>query len=128
MLAKTPIEDTYLSAEQLGIREDEREALIAVRNDLASGRIRKSAFDMSTTGEMSCGTVACIGGHMGMRLGIFGRQLTDFVGNHLPLKHLFYPYNNVHSGQTRAQAVRAIDAWLTGAGDRCWHIALKSEG
>lgn len=124
MIARTLIEDTYLSAKQLGIREDEREALIAVRNDLDDGRISEMKFDMMSP----CGSCCCIGGHVATKLGLIQIiYVYDQESLVRPLYCLFFPDSGASWNATSDQAVRAIDSWLTGAGDRCWHVALESE-
>lgn len=56
-------------------KERLRDALEIVRDDLRSGAIRASNFDMCTTVmHTECGTVACIGGHVALLLGMDANQ------------------------------------------------------
>jgi hypothetical protein len=88
MLAKTP-----LTAAQHGVTEEELQALLWVRNALATGLIkdRRGAdahkrFDMATSCSEggTCGTVACIGGWMGMHMGLGERGSQNYVNKHSP--------------------------------------------
>lgn len=138
MLAKTPITDTYLTAAELGITEAEREALIWVREELASGRIKhetlnvagdrytpKTAFNMNRD---ECGSAVCICGWMRVRL---GRYIpVGFSGENKTFAALFLPRSAYAFGidwddLTPAQAVRAIDFWATGHQADCWALALS---
>lgn len=138
MLAITPIKEIYLTAVELGIRDDEREALIWVRGELAEGRLVyvqdinainvECAFNMEAFGS-GCGTPACIGGWVAVKI---KQNQEDYVFKvrSAALRPLYWPWSidADWTELTPAQAVRAIDAFLTGAGDRCWHVALEAEG
>lgn len=121
MLAITPIHETYQTAAELGIREDEREALIWVRGELAYSGL---PLDMGAP----CGTTCCIGGHVAARLGVDQRRYVVYDAHSSSLLDLFYgPWYIVRDVRDPKKAVRAIDAFMTGAQSRCWHIALEAE-
>lgn len=127
-----------LSAEQLGISENEYEALLWVRNELATGRLkhmetsyegvygsgiygsgislkglspssRKQGFNMS---EWRCGTTCCIGGWMEYRM---DHRIDEEI---MPdnLLNVFYPdigaCVSFYDAITPAQAVAAIDNYF----------------
>lgn len=117
--------EARLSTKALGLTEAELAALIEVRNDLATGRIKAPNFCMSSACyREGCGTVACIGGWMGLKLGMDERKARDFVDNPR-LEKLFYPYGIMSWGQiTPSQAVRAIDNFLA-TGDPNWSQACQ---
>lgn len=139
MLAITPKTMVYLSAAELGISDRERAGLIEVRDDLASGRVKHApVLELSTAeyegepdacffnmgewdGTSECGTAHCIGGFMRAR-GCF--KYTEYSDS---LQSLFYPTKGYLFDLTVDQAVRAIDHFLSGAGDECWPLALSDE-
>lgn len=113
----------------------EREALIKVRNGLASGeyvhaRSRRSkkgkrVFNMDVT-HSPCGTAACIGGWMAMDMGMeVGDEVDLYVcegGHEEDLYNLFFPdddFGGSYSLITPQQAVHAIDNFLKD-GDPRW--------
>lgn len=56
-------------------KEQLREVLVSVRDDLRSGVIPENKFNMDTAVlETDCGTIACIGGHAALRLGMSGDE------------------------------------------------------
>ena len=95
-----------LSATDLGISQAEYEALQVVRDGLASGRFVHTSeapigddveqFDMHATCERNdCGTVACIGGWVGLAMGK-GRYESDryvWAAEGGPLNNLYFPAN-----------------------------------
>lgn len=135
MLAKTPITEQYLSAAELGITEQEREALLWVREELASGRIEHSrpsngnifevevplSFNMV---DVRCGSVACIKGWAEHYL---QNDLAFEGASEKPTGCLFFPSVGDYPNLTPAQAVRAIDYWATGHRENCWALALADE-
>lgn len=105
-------------------KEETLRLLIAVRDDLASGRITASQFDMGVIlGTRECGTVGCIAGWM---LKKHDPALSDdgpfnfhsVFPSEMGLTHLFFEYPpNKEPLLTPAQAVHAIDAYLAGSDD-----------
>lgn len=92
-----------LTATDLGISQAEYEALQVVRDGLASGRFvhaelsdgeNVEQFDMGITAESNdCGTVACIGGWVGLTMGMARSEADKYVwsAEHGPLKPLYFP-------------------------------------
>jgi hypothetical protein len=114
---------TYLTATKLGIKEAELEALVEVQRGLASGELIEVAPDVARrasgnisddglyvlreikekTGKrsfcmlmtMNCGTVGCIGGWLGIQLGMDKDEASGFVmgtSRLSPFYELFYPH------------------------------------
>lgn len=140
------------TAEELGITQQEYEALLAVRDGLASGALVHELdysscpgarrFNMETTGKYSpdCGTVACIGGWMYAAMhnneiteSDFGRlspaveRQANYVSSSSPMGRLFYPpvtydYHTI----TTEQAVKAIDNFVE-HGDPHWSLVMEGE-
>jgi len=118
------------TARRLKITSAELEALLWVRDELASGRIKHeptdrkqlcklalgapSAFNMSF---FRCGTAACVGGWMKHKLG-------DDVVFSAPFMNLFYPLSWPTGSLEDIQpkhAVRAIDSFLKNGYPK-WHL------
>ena len=135
MLKKTPMPALYLTAAELGITDREREGLIEVRNDLASGRVRHvenphpsvfgdddanaCLFSMNWfRSSTDCGTAHCIGGFVRAR-GIIHRSEAT--------RSLYVPSDECAYNQGPEVAVRAIDRFLCGDGAECWPNALADE-
>jgi hypothetical protein len=111
--------------EIVGITKAEFDALVWVRDELASGRIKHApkgasygGFNMSCySDQRDCGTAHCIGGFMWQRMGT-DRTKTDYPRQSGTtalsiLSVLFHPtcvssYDKI----TPTQAVRAIDNFL----------------
>ena len=143
MLYRTP----YLTAAQLGITEDENQALAEVQRRLETGELRHapdSSEELCARGEelsvfnmtyAHCGTAACLGGWMAYLLGyrddgICG-QLSDYVYNQERLYALFYPWGEVGNASrlwcdiTAEQAAEAVRHFrMTGDADEAWRLAL----
>lgn len=119
----------WKTARQLRIRQDEYEALIAVRDDLATGRLvhihvpdnwlirpvplratSAEHFNMDVWSVYTeCGTVHCIGGAIEARI---GRKIRLHDS---PMRELFIPPETPcfrSNDITAAQAVQAIDNYL----------------
>lgn len=78
-------------------------------------------------GNEHCGSVGCIGGTMGLLMGMNADHADQFVGgaDKGPLRKLFYPprpsdYNSI----TGKQVVRAIDNFIKYDGDPEWDKIL----
>lgn len=125
------------TARELGVSQREYDALVKVRNGLASGCFvhveyydeldetepsrfeDKRIFNMDTSASTSsCGTVACIGGWMKtiMSPKATNDEINDYVcdADTRTLGPLFFPPSNVDMHTvTTEQAVLAIDNFLT---------------
>ena len=133
-----------LTAEQLGITQAEYEALLSVRDDLANGRLchislkklealmesadydwYESDATMFNMHEWSCGTAACIGGWMELKLGNRGYFASDHRQSEKSLNDLFYKFpgfNSQDKDPTPEEAVRAIDRYLTNGPKNPWQL------
>lgn len=125
------------SAEELDITQLEYDALLAVREDLALGRLEhvkvadwkygvasdRTSFNMGLWNEKEdgCGTACCIGGSMELR-GAF----TELNSSSIALEMLCYPKNIVYNWDllTAQDAVTAIDNFLNGQHLTCWDFAV----
>ena len=127
------------TAEELGITEEELDALIKVRDGLSSGCFThvdgydeppvKYGFNMVIAGNHgSCGTVACIGGWMAIvmsskmddPLSLDVNDMKRYVSSNMALERLFYPPVSLYySTITPDQAALAIDNFLA-TGDPRW--------
>lgn len=139
MLMKTPRSLVYLSADELGITEDQRDALLWVRNRLEAGTIHHVGARRLVIGERNfnmrvwrrdglCGSVMCIGGWMETR-GVFSKDDNRDCTYPDVLDPLFKPNmsEDLWSRLTTSQTVRAIDYWLRGYGESCWAKALLED-
>jgi hypothetical protein len=143
-----------LTARQLNVTEKERDALIWLREELRSGRIRhgeRGGFDIDIPcgivvddNDDICDTVACIGGWMwihmhGINPTAAGKWLisreqemaaSEYVtryGIKHSLLHLFYPPLTAdYDSVTPQQAADAIDNFLH-CGDPEWEHVLKEQ-
>lgn len=120
-----------LTANDLGTTQLHIEALLKVRNGLASGEYvhvnvngdppeaGHRGFDMNC--DMNgCGTVACIGGWMAAELGMGKGEAQAFVHNNDTFHDLFFPGQIKTWEQiTPEMAVEAIDSFLE-HGDPDW--------
>ena len=90
MLMKTP----YLTASELGIDEKIHTALLEVKRQLETGFIEPGQFCMGIVRvhPMECGTIACIGGWVGinMNLGVEAthRMVASASGS---IRKLYFP-------------------------------------
>jgi hypothetical protein len=111
------------------------EALRLVRDDLASGKIPASQFDMGRSlSHSGCGTVGCIGGWAYLKM--HGKKnahkrVDGFIYHTTDELHaLFFPSSSRKdidwSAITPAHAVKAIDMYLT-TGKVDWLKAMESE-
>jgi len=132
---------SFLSAEDLGIRQDQRDALIKVLHMLERGelvhtvfsRVHHTIFAREThrgfnmtlwVEKHRCGTIACIGGWA--ELVANDSNLFDVVVN--KLDELFSPPEDEvtnYASVTVEQASRALSSYLT-TGDPRWSEATKS--
>lgn len=112
----------YLSAEDLNIKEWERDGLIALIEPLRSGAL---LFDMSYPEvKRPCGTQACIGGWLAINHGIDvdgymygGHEMQNYS---LSLYDLFFPRNGTRAYEaSNAQGAQAIINFLE-YGDPQW--------
>lgn len=137
------------TAEELNIKQEEYDALVKVRNGLASGCFvhvevnsfgkpigehAPMGFNMSSCGAHgSCGTVACIGGWMQVIMQgktsnpveVDSRLQNNYVhfgGSTGSLKELFFPPCGVMDTVTTEQAVEAIDNFLTTGSPDWWSV------
>lgn len=136
------------------ISTTERNALIWVRDGLRAKRKRRLfgllerpyinplAFNMNNQCEQSpyapCGTVACIGGHMGLYLGLDQKAAARFVEGHRyhqssPFRELFYGHLKASWSLqfsshevSRKMAADAIDNFLT-TGNPQWGDIIRAE-
>lgn len=103
-------------------REEIAAGLRTVREMMAQGRVNVCmCVPCSTTHADFCGTVACIGGHLGLVLGMTPSAASLAVlivrpDADLGLHPLFYDYTQavveLTGQQQREWAVRRIDRWL----------------
>lgn len=123
-----------MTARKLGLTKKELEALLAVRDGLASGaykhvrnfsdtKSKKPMFNMTQACVSdSCGTIGCIGGWMARQMGLNEIEAHDYVYE-TPGKtyDLFFPkgLNGDWDKITPKQAVKAIDNFLE-TGDPKW--------
>lgn len=140
----------YKSAEELEISQAEYDAIIRVKDGLQAGNYihvgedfaygdatgldkGQKVFNMTIGFDSvgrSCGQVGCIGGWMGIELGLSPKDADSYVGehdDHPTLGHLFYP--EVPSPAWKVlddkAAGFAIESWLkTGDGVRAWKEAV----
>ena len=117
MLAKT-----ILTAEELGITEEEHAALIEVRRRIVTGEIPAEGLNMGRSRiDAGCGTIGCIGGWMGVVMGLSQgetRFFVSFKAPYTPLLDLFFRYPNTPNYNDPDVIVRQIDRFL--AGKRPW--------
>lgn len=139
-----PVKPKRKTADELGLTTKQYRALVWTRNQLATEAIShkeraRNGFNMAAVcmarydaSGHSCGTIACIGGWMALRLcgirptnGVYltnGREheisaMMDLLGARVRVLHnLFYPHDINYYGNyvnvTNAQAVTAIDNYL----------------
>jgi len=110
----------YKSARDLGIEPWEHEGLVALVGPLCRGELR---LDMRTplSEVQSCGTVACIGGHIALRRGLSSLAVARYVKSYRRVggraKHrltpLFFPELPNAWFCTAEQAGAAIVNFLT---------------
>jgi hypothetical protein len=119
--------------EIVGITKAEFDALIWVRDELASGRIESQNFDMDDWGSSvkdvyDCGSARCIGGWMSYKLDYKIDDEKDTTLFRSSKFHpLFFPFKREKWFFTPAQAVRAIDNFLFNSpGDPQWVEAVKA--
>lgn len=144
-------ETTKACALRLGIEEKELKALAAVRNDLALGEIKRTDVNAKTMVDplnadhddgaldlqdkvnfnmqvgarnyKECGSVHCIGGGMGIKMGltlIEADHYVRYMDKDVPLFPLLYPGSNEEGGDdqydynkiTPKQAIQAIDNFI----------------
>lgn len=111
----------------LGTREMLKRGLLVEpkpgENREAIARQGAHIFRMRTScAVVGCGSVACIGGTMGMVMGLNGNDSMTYVASRRSpsLKVLFYPPEALNwNSITPKRAVKAIDNWLAG-GDPKW--------
>lgn len=124
----------YRTAEDLGVRQWERDGLVALIGPLSRGEIQ---FDMRTAGcELaSCGTVACIGGHIAMMHGLPLSESTKYVHRFKrmeempehPLTALYFPEAPSAWYCTAPQAGFAVVNFLT-LGEPQWDAVMRGAG
>lgn len=114
------------TAAELGITERELEALIKTRclltGDLPDGNV----FNMGTTVvKKECGTAACIGGWMGIAMGLSSAgHIDDYIceDRSESLRALFFPRDilvGLWSSISQETAIDVIDYFLE-TGEVCW--------
>jgi hypothetical protein len=119
-----------LTATDLGISQAEYEALQVVRDGLASGEFSHDddarRFDMHVTCDGDhCGTVACIGGWVGLTMGMGNHEASNYVHTvEFPLNRLYFPQTvNDWSKITPAVAAATITSFLdSGEADFAAHL------
>jgi hypothetical protein len=130
----------YTDPRVLGLTEEQFQALIWVRDQLASGDLKHSqirsldgklnfdgprAFNMdyARTRSMNCGTVCCIGGWMAERLCVENGE----IFSNKKCRCLFYPgHELIYRSITAEQAVRAIDNFtIHSPGDPQWERVIN---
>lgn len=121
----------YRTADDLGIQSWEHAGLAALVGPLSRGEIR---FDMRTAGceVASCGTVACIGGHVAMLHGLSLAESSKYVHRFkrvdgLPahrLTELYFPDSPSAWYCTAAQAGAAAVNFLT-LGEPRWDAVMR---
>ena len=103
--------------------------LTVLADDLETGVVQPDSFNMQICcrDDRDCGTVACIGGHLAMRLGMSVLDADDWVmdiqcqASHLTT--LFYPPLSINwSRVTPVIAARSIRSWLA-TGEPDWSDA-----
>lgn len=109
-----------------------------VQMDLLTGKIPVKSFDMGTTLQQhcnldkECGTVGCIGGWLGMKLGLKEDEASEFVSgmsSSQRLHGLFYPsnHNADWSKYKPGHAALAIERYLNKDSDPWKNIKVKGE-
>lgn len=121
----------YKTTEALGIEPWEHAGLVALVGPLCRGEIQ---FDMRTAGcELdSCGTVACIGGHIAMSNGMSLAASTRYVHRYkriegLPARRLtplYFPEVPSAWYCTGSQAGAAVVNFLT-LGEPRWRSVMR---
>lgn len=125
--------------EMLGITEESYNALVAVRNDLESGWIKKARLDghlrpgfnmnywkkgvqLFPPAVRGCGTCMCIGGYIEEKL---GHDLHEH--EYVAMDCLFYPRTLIRgdwSSIKPREAVKAIDNFIA-TGNPHWETAVS---
>lgn len=135
---------SFMSADDLGIEDKEKDALIKTLVMLETGKLeyvpafllhditikRQSGFcNMFNMGwwdiGYSCGSVCCIGGTAELIGELETYSLSDRASHNQQLYELFFPKNDLYR-ITTAQAARALRSYLT-IGEAKWDEAVKSE-
>ena len=129
MLMKTP----YLTSNDLGIDEKIYKALLEVKRQLDKGFIEPGQFCMGVvrTHPMECGTIACIGGWVGINLNLgvqaTHRMVASASGS---IRKLYFPdeIRSYHVDDayraTSSQASEAINNYLI-LGDPKWQEVME---
>jgi hypothetical protein len=118
------------SYKELGITFQEFGALLGVRCMLANGSLHKGpptnqepiTFDLAyACRQDGCGSIGCIGGSMGLVMGMTHYTAHDYVmcNKSEPLHELFFPqgdsrWSHDYHKVTEEMAVEAIDRFLNG--------------
>lgn len=134
---------SFMTATDLGIEEQQKEALIKTLVLLETGNLKNSPmgnpcesaktysgqFNMNQwCAENECGTIACIGGTAELVGGLECGELGHAVYTNKPLHELFYPYcfdTLKWTDITTAQAAIALRSYLT-TGRARWDLAVTS--
>lgn len=111
---------TYLTAAELQISEELRDALIKVHGKLLRGEIPEEQFDMRTVGKPWCGTPGCL---LGWAYAVAGRDVLS--GESTGLFCGLFWCGWAKWKPTTAQAGVALGHYLaTGSGSDGWKLAL----
>lgn len=149
----------YLTAKQLGITSEERDALLWVYKNLKEEKLvhvtdyegaprNQCTFNMATPlsrAEEDCGTAACIGGWMSIRMAMKNGTITDpekipdTVGDsidkyvyareneNMTMADLFYPPGYIGYESIEIQeAAKAIENFLT-TGKASWETVIPRD-
>lgn len=127
------------TAEELGISQEEYDALLKVRHKLASGELRyvpkktlgrqlnvgfhpnDVIFNMNDwESTHKCGTARCIGGHMALEIGLPSWADYEDTTYNGPLYNLCWDWGG--GDPAAAEAVLAIDRFLSGNIDNPWLV------
>jgi len=132
MLMKTPLK----TADQLGISDKVYKALLEVKHEFEAGNISPSQFCMAVvrTHPMECGTIACIGGWVGIYMNLGVEATHKMVcSSYGPIRALYFPDRDKTfpiCGKKDAytasptQAAQAIDNFLL-TGEPKWDEVME---